>query len=470
MAKYVAFKYVVIGNSAGGIGAIEAIRDLDPTGSIALVSDEATVAYSRPGIAEVVAGAKTPERITYRDAEFYEVRRIATHFGRTATAIDTATKTVTLDDGSALGYERLLIAAGGTPIRPPMGGADKSGVLSFTTVADAVALKKRIERVGKRVVVIGGGLIGASCSDALARAGARPTVIELRDRVLNLLLDEPGSELARRAMAKAGVELICGATVNEVLGRTDEPDSVGGALLADGRTIDCDAVVVAVGVRPRLQIAADAGIQTNRGIVVDRRMATSAPDVYAVGDVAEAFDCIFEGNRVVPIWPSAYLGGRVAGRNMAGDRATFDSATVMNSLKYFGLSLVSAGEINIDLTKGESQGYEVLRKLDLEADGGKGTYRKIVLKDNRLVGFVFAGRIERSGVVNGLLKDRVDVSAFKDRLLREDFDLIDLPAALRWARYNGSTARTAAPARPLWARSEGAAAAWHQKGGANGSH
>ena len=463
-------KYVIIGNSAGGIGAIEAIRDLDPTGSIALVSDENGVAYSRPGIAEVVAGAKSPERISYRDAEFYDVRRVATHFGRVATAIDTSAKRVSLDDGSSLEYERLLIATGGTPIRPPMGGSDKEGVLPFTTLADAVALRQRINRVGKRVVVIGGGLIGASCSDALIRAGGQPTVIELRDRVLNLLLDEPGSELARRAMVKAGVELICGATVKEVLGRADDPNSVGGALLADGRTIECDAVVLAVGVRPRMQIAVDAGIQTNRGIVVDRKMATSASDVYACGDVAEAYDCIFEGNRVVPIWPSAYLGGRVAGRNMAGDPATFDNATVMNSLKYFGLSLVSAGEINVD----ESKGYEVLRKLDLDADGGKGTYRKVVLKDDRLVGFVFAGQIERSGVMNGLLKDHVDVSAFKDRLLKDDFDLIDLPSTLRWARYNSASAGARAAARPAWTQATTAASPRHdgrqQNGGVHGGH
>lgn len=438
--------YLIVGNSAGGIGAIEAIREIDPKGTIAIVSDEPTVAYSRPGIAELVAGSKTVEKIAYRGPEFYGDLAVETHFGRSVTRIDLGRREASLDDGSVLQYGKLLLATGGSPIRPPMEGQSKAGVLNFTTQADALALVERMEKVGRRVVVIGAGLIGAACSDALARTGVKPVVVELRDRPLSLLLDAPGSELAREAMAKAGVVLICNTSVKEVLGRADDSDSVGGVVLADGRRIECDVVVVAVGVRPRLALAADAGLKVNRGIVVDDRMATSDPDVFACGDVAEAYDCVLGSSRVVPIWPGAYRGGRVAGLSMAGQEAHFDDSSVMNSLKYFGMSLVSAGEINVEGPDGSvTGGYKVTRKLDTR----KGTYRKIVLRDGKLAGFLFAGAIERSGVVNWLLRGRVDVSAFSDKLVEESFDMIDLPADLRRTHYLSATSG-GAPAQITW--------------------
>ena len=189
--------YLIVGNSAGGIGAIEAIREADPQGTIAVISDEPTVAYSRPGIAELVAGSKTVEKIAYRGPEFYKDLAVETHFGRTVTRIDLAARGVSLDDGSALQFGKLLLAIGGSPIRPPMEGQTKSGVLNFTTQADALALVERMEKVGRRVVVIGAGLIGAACSDALCRIGVKPIVVELRDRPLSLLLDANAAELAR---------------------------------------------------------------------------------------------------------------------------------------------------------------------------------------------------------------------------------------------------------------------------------
>lgn len=456
-------KYVIVGNSAGGVGAAEAIRQLDPQGSVAIVSDEPTTAYSRPGIAELVAGSKTVETIAYRGEDFYRRLRLDTYLGRPVSEIDVEKRELRLKDGATLAFEKLLLATGGTPIRPPMEGTDRAGVYNFTTVDDALALKERLEKVGKRVLVVGAGLIGAACSDALVRMGARPVVVELRDRPLNLLLDEPGSELARRAMEKAGVELICNATVKQVLGRPEDDGSVGGAILADGRRIDCDAVVVAVGVRPRMDLAAAAGLRVNRGVVVDQKMETSAPGVYACGDVAEAFDCIYGGNRVVPIWPGAYRGGRVAGLNMAGGSALSEDATVMNSLKYFGMSLVSAGEINVD----GQDGYEVLRRLDLARHGG--LYKKLVLKDDRLVGFVFAGEIERSGIFNWLLRARIDVAAFKEKLLKDGFDLIDLPSELRRAHYDEST-YSEQQTRLAWGRPLSYAAAPRTNGGLNGGH
>jgi NAD(P)H-nitrite reductase large subunit len=159
-------------------------------------------------------------------------------------------------------------------------------------------------------------------------------------------------------------------------------------------------------------------------------METDVPGIYACGDVVEAYDFVFGGKRVVPIWPGAYMGGRVAGFNMAGRAAESREATTMNSLKYFGLPIVSAGEINVD---GET-GYEVLRRFDPD----RRYYKKIVLKEGRLVGFVFAEDIERAGIVFALLRQGVVVDSLHDALLGEGFDLVKLPHQLRRAHYEAA--------------------------------
>ena len=215
-----------------------------------------------------------------------------------------------------------------------------------------------------------------------------------------------------------------------------------------------------------MSLATEAGIKTNRGIVVNQRMETSALDVYACGDVAETFDCIINSNRVVPIWPGAFRGGRIAGHNMAGRPDLSEDMTVMNSLKYFGMALVSAGEI----AAAGAEGYETLRRLDVARDDKHGdTYKKIVLKDNRIVGFVFAGDIEHSGIVNWLLTKKIDIGACKWKLLKDGFDLIDLPADVRRAHYVEASA-SPAHRQIAWGRPLSNAADPRTNGGTNGGH
>jgi NAD(P)H-nitrite reductase large subunit len=175
-------------------------------------------------------------------------------------------------------------------------------------------------------------------------------------------------------------------------------------------------VIIAIGVLPRTELISDTGISVNRGIVVDRHMATSSPDVYACGDVAEAYDFVYDENRLSPIWPNAYIGGRIAGFNMAGIPAEYAGGTAMNSMKYFGQDVVSAGIVNPT-----DENYEVVsQRYDT-------TYRKVVLKDGLVVGMVFVYDIEKSGIVFGLMRDKVNVDGFKQELLAYDFSLASLP-------------------------------------------
>ncbi len=412
--------YVIIGNSAGGIGAAEAIRQVDHEGRLTIISDEPYPAYSRPAISEVLAHERTPDRIWYRPGDFYQRLGIQALLGVPAVDLDFVARTVHLADDRRVHWDRLLLATGGTPIVPPMEGRELPGVYTFTRLADALALDQHLSP-GKHVVVIGGGLIGMSVSDALVKRGVRVTIVELMDRVLGTVLDPEGSALAEAAARRAGVEVITGHTAQRI--QSDAQGDACGVVLDDGRQIPCQAVVIAIGVRPRLDLVTSAPVNVGRGVRVNARMETNVPHVYACGDVAEAYDMIAEAPRVVPIWPAAYLGGRVAGLNMAGRPVEYPGNAPMNSLKYFGLQIISGG---VQTASGE--GYEELKSSTPNG------YRKVILKDGRIVGATFVGDIDRAGIVLGLMRERMDVSVFKERLVAKDFGLIHLPAEWRRQR------------------------------------
>ena len=414
-------KYVLIGNSAGGIAAAEAIREVDREGSICIISDEPYPAYSRPLISEFLAGERTLEGMLYRSAAFYQQNSIEALLGRRVVSVNFPDRRVVLEGGESLSWERLLLATGGVPVVPNIAGREKEGVRTFTTLQDAKSIERFLE--GKpRVVVIGGGLIGLSLTSALVKRGLSVVMVELLNRVLSAILDEPASRLVERVLREAGVQLITGQTVREIVGKPDDEGRVGGVVLDSGRQLPCEMVVIAIGVTPRTELVRNSPVKVSRGIVVDRHMATSYPHVYACGDVAEGYDFVYETDRLTPIWPNAYLGGRVAGYNMAGKRTQYPGGTAANSLKYFGYPLVSAGMVN------PQDGCEVL------AFTRDQVYRKVVLRDDHIVGLLFAGDIQKAGVVFGLMREKVNVRPFKDALVRDDFGLAFLPEGQRWAK------------------------------------
>ena len=410
-------KYLIIGNSAGGIGAVEAIREADKGGAITVVSDEPYPTYSRPLISEYLAQKIPVERMLFRPADFYD--RNSTHavLGLKVERIDVNQHAVRLEDGSTITWRKLLLATGSSPIVPQIEGIGLKGVFTFTTLNDARMIDGFLNQHPSRrlsAVVIGGGLIGVSVTEALVKRGVKVTLVEMKERLLNTILDEEASSLAEDILKKAGVEILTGHTVSKMKGSLN--NEVIGAELDNVRTIPCDMVIVAVGVQPRTDIASKARIKTNRGIVIDQRMATSSPDIYACGDVAEAYDFVYRDNRVTPIWPNAYIGGMIAGFNMAGFPAKYPGGISMNAMNYFGLAIVAAGMVNPP-----DDSYEVL------SEKHNHVYKKLVLKDGLIVGMVFSDDIEKSGIIYSLIKDRVDVTGFKHRLVAEDFGLISLP-------------------------------------------
>ena len=420
MVKTKKVKYLIIGNSAGGIGAAEAIRQVDKAGAITIISDEPYLAYSRPLISDYLAEGCPLERMLFRPADFYERNNICTLLGTKVAALDVEKRTVRLEDERTVNWEKLLLAIGGAPIVPQIKGIDRSAVFTFTTLDDAKEIAQFLHRFRSRVaqaVVIGGGLIGASATEALVKRGIKVTIVEMKERILNIILDEEASALEETTLREADVNIITDHTVAEIISYWE--DATTGVILDDGTPIPCDLVVVAIGVQPRTELVSDTGIKINRGIVVDSYMATSNPDVYACGDAAEAYDFVYDECRLTPIWPNAYVGGRVAGFNMAGVATAYPGGTSMNSLKYFGLDAVSAGMVNPP-----DESYEVLSNKQ------GSDYRKVILKDGVLVGMVFVGNIEKSGIVFNLMKDRVNVESFKQALVAEDFGLASLPEEL----------------------------------------
>jgi NAD(P)H-nitrite reductase large subunit len=417
-------EYLIIGNSAGGIAAAEAIREVDKNGRLAIVSEEPYFAYSRPLISEYLAGERSLDTMLLRPVDFYERNKIEALLGTKVARVDLGHKLVELEDGRTLAWRKLLLATGGTPIVPKLKGSHREGV---STLEDADKIGQAANR-GRTLVVIGGGLIGISLAQALVHRGVAVVMVELMDRVLATALDAEASRLVEQALRREQIELILGQTAKEIVGRPEDDRRVGGVILQDGRPIPCDGVVFAIGVAPRTELVADSAVMLNRGIVVSRRMATSCRDVYACGDAAEAYDFVHKTNRVIPVWPNAVAGGRVAGFNMAGRRARYEGSTGMNSLNCFGLSTVAAGLVDPK----DDPTCEVLA----DSSAGNGTYRKIVLKNNRIVGMVFVGDIERSGIVFGLMKDRVNVRRCKEALLSPDFGLGSLPEELRRKRLS----------------------------------
>jgi NAD(P)H-nitrite reductase large subunit len=420
-------QYVIIGNSAAAVGAIEAIRQHDTENPITVISDETHHVYSRPLVCHLLGELVDEDRMVYRPLDFYEQHKVEPMLGVRATAIDTQAKTVSLAGGGAIAYDRLLLAVGGKPFVPPTPGIDLDGVFTFTKWEDAQKIDRYIkDNDVQTALVVGGGLIGMKAAKALMARGIRLTIIELADRILSTSLDHTASKLAESILRRAGVEVVTGTTVNEIVGKDRQVDH---AVLQEGGKIDCDLIIFGIGVRPNLDLILPepekrTGIKVNQGILVDAHMQTSAEDVYAAGDCVETYDMILGIERPIAIWPHATRQGHVAGCNMAGVEKVYEGGFPMNSEDVAGVPTIAVGLTD---PKEREDEYEIIEKYDRAAL----TYKRLVLHRDRLVGAICVGDIDRAGIYTGLIRDRVDVSPFKEHLLSGNFGLISLPKEYR---------------------------------------
>ncbi len=417
-------KYVIVGASAAGIGATEAIRELDPDGSLTVISDEKYPQYSRPMISDFIVNKTNFDKMKFRTDDFWIKNKAQTRFDKKAIKLKTSEKTLILEDGEKITYEKLLIATGGKPLVPKIEGSEKEGVFTFTTINDAERLSEKIESSNaKSAVVIGAGLIGISVSEALIKKGLKVTIVELQDKILSLILDAKASELFEKIIKKAGVNIVTGQSVQKIIGKQYNENIVGGVSLTKGDQIPCDLVILAIGVIPRTELLVGTPIKINRGIVVDETMQTNILDVYASGDVAESYDFILNQNRLLALWPLAMLQGQVAGYNMAGKKTIYRGGTNMSSLKYFGVPIVSVGLAN-------PKDYNTLEVL-VNYDEKIGSYKKLVLKNNIIIGMTIVNCIERAGTIFYLMKNALNVKKIKQQLVSDVFCLATLPTVLQ---------------------------------------
>ncbi|MDA8064787.1 MAG: FAD-dependent oxidoreductase [Thermaerobacter sp.] len=414
-------RYVMIGNSYAGLAAAEAVRRRDPKGEIMVLSDERHEAYGRPLISYYLGGETPPERMNYRPAAFYRNHRIQVRTDSRVVKVLPDSRHLQLADGTDLAYDRLMISTGGKPFVPPMKGTDARGVFTFTTWQDADDIKEWLPRV-RDVIVIGGGLIGLSAADALRhRGGVGVTVVEMLPRVLGLALDEDGSNLLQNRMVELGTQVVTEDSVTEIV--PDGDGVVQGVVLKSGRELPCQMVVVAIGVRPNTGFLQESGIQINRGIVVDERMATNLPGVYAAGDVAEGYDVINADHRIIAILPVAYEMGLIAGANMAGDSQLYAGGIAMNSMPKFEMSVMTMG-----LT---------LDQPDLEAVRRRrgDQYQKFLFRGDQLVGAILVGDTTAGGVLTALIKKQETLTAaLKERILYGNYRSLVAERKLTWAK------------------------------------
>ena len=400
-------RHVIIGAGPAGVVAAETLRRIDPSSRIVILGDEPEPPYSRMAIPYLLADnvGESGTYLRHGDAHF-ETLDVEVRQARAA-GVDTAKKSVALTGGSAIGYDRLLIATGACPIKPPIEGIDSEGVENCWTLADARRVLTGAQP-GSRVVLMGAGFIGCIVLEALAARGVELVVVEMADRMLPRMMDETGGAMIARWCESRGV------TVRTATRVTGIARANGKLTLATdpGDPIEADLVVCATGVSPNTGFlagasgAAGAGIECGDGILVDHRLRTSAEDVYAAGDVAQGPDFSTGRQEVHAIQPTAVEHGRIAALNMAGAETPFRGSLSMNVLNTLGLVSSSFG-----LWMGAEGG-----ERSTAVDATRSRYLRLEFEDDRIVGALALGLTQHVGVLRGLIQTRVRLGSWMEKL------------------------------------------------------
>ena len=391
-------RLVVVGNGMAGMRTVEELLKLDPTRyDITVFGAEPYVNYDRIMLSSVLAGEKQVDDITINPRAWYTANGITLHTGDPVVVIDAKARSVTAQSGLCVGYDRLLIATGSKPIVPPIPGLNLPGVCAFRDIRDVDTMIDAAATY-QRAVVIGGGLLGLEAAWGLKRRGMAVAVVHLMPTLMERQLDEAAGRLLQRDLTERGIAFFTNGQTEEVTGT----DRVTGIRLADGRAAPADLVVVAIGIRPETDLARAAGLEVNRGIVVGDNLCTSDPDIFAVGECAEHRGQVV--GLVAPIWDMA----KVCAHHLAGGAdLAYSPQTTATRLKITGIDVFSAGQ----LAGGEDEDEVVLR------DARRVTYRKLVLRDRKLVGAVLYGDVADGNWYFDLIRRHADIGDIADRMI-----------------------------------------------------
>ncbi|MCL2260842.1 MAG: FAD-dependent oxidoreductase [Fibromonadales bacterium] len=363
-------KYVIIGNSTAAVGAIEGIRQIDGKGEIIVISSEPHHTYSRPLISYLLLGKTTEEKMKYRGDDFYTKNNVKFI---NAMATEIKGKEVVLSGGERIAFDKLLVATGSSPVVPPFEVKGAKEKFTFASLDDAKKLDKVLDK-NKRVLIVGAGLIGLKCAEGILKRVAHITVVDLAPRILSSILDEGGAKLVQNHLEAQGIEFKLGTGFD--------------------KDADFDILVVAVGVRPNTDLLKDIA-KIERGIVVNVKSETSAPDIYSAGDCTQS----------PQILPNAYMQGECAGVNMAGGEKVFDKSIPMNAIGFFGLHIITAGSYVGDVYSDD--------------DVQSGNYKRLFYSDNKLNGYILIGNVDKAGIYTSLIREQTALDSIDFALVCE---------------------------------------------------
>jgi len=398
--------YLIVGSSHAALSALDAIRTQDMDGSVTVVTQEDTLPYSPTILPYVISGQIDPQRIFLRDKTDLDRSRVTFRKSARVVALDPANRSVTIDSGEILRYEKMLLATGAEPTLPLIPGMKDARCHVLRTLADALQLQT-VSRKAKSAIILGAGLVGMHAAENLAKAGVQTTIVEALPRLLPGYFDEQASGLVEQVFTEQGIRILPASTVTHVT-------ASGGACtvsLESGGQLPADLLFVATGVKPRMEYLAGSGIDAGDGIVVDDTMRTSAPGIWAAGDVAEARSFFSGKKQVNATLPNAVEQGRIAGMDMAGDPTAgpFAGGLSMNTFSFFENHSFSLG---MSVIPDSEQGFEV----DLVFLPTSIQYQKLVFEGDRLVGVSAINASLDPGIMWQLIRRKVELGKMKRKL------------------------------------------------------
>ncbi len=414
-------RYVLIGNGVAAIGAAQAIRQGDPTGNILLVSDEPEGYYSRPGLAYLLTCEISEAHLYPFTPKDYKHLSLDRRHGR-VTKLHTASQQIELDSGEWISYDRLLLAVGAQAARLTLPGIEAEGVVKLDTLNDARQII-HLARRSRSAVVVGGGITALEIVEGLAALGVHPHYFLRGDRYWSNVLDETESHIVEERLRADGVELHYHTELAQIVQRKGK---VSGVITQTGEHIPCDILAVAIGVLPRIDLAVQAGLKTERGILVDEYLQTSDPLIFAAGDVAQVYDPLLRKSLLDSLWTPARLQGSVAGLNMTGQTQAYHKGISFNITRLAGLTTTIIGSIGshnsrdedtVGIVRGDSEGWrETPDAIAAQADFEINRLRVLVGKDT-LVGALLMGDQSLSRLLQRLVNEQIDITPIRDQLI-----------------------------------------------------
>lgn len=365
-------KILILGGGIAGLTAAEAVRKRNPVCGIEIVSDEAVFCYSRPMLTKGIFSDLKAEDLFVKDYGWYEKNKVRLSLGVKAVEIDRENKIVKMEDGSEKRYDKLIYALGAEGNIPPIKGWDKKNVKAIRKLHHVNEIKEIIDEI-QDVVVIGGGILGLEAAWEMTRAGKDVTILEVGPRIMGRQLDDNGAMILLRNIEKRGGKVVSGISIEEISGE----EKASAVVLADGQKIKADLVIVSAGNRANVQLAEAAGLEVDRLVVVDEKLQTSDPDIFACGDVAVS------NGFSVGIWPQALAMGEVAGANAAGDDVVYQRVIPANFFEGFGIQLFSIGDVGTNPEKN----YKILEVFD----GDINCYKVLYFDEDVLCGGILLG-------------------------------------------------------------------------------